>query len=214
MNERVKWGIAGALLLFAIVILLRAMFGGPDVDELAASDDDKDRLRAVLILQERESDAPELLGRLAGDPVPHVAMQAVTAMGRHRTVDHRKKLRELIETVRDPEVRGAAAAALGHYENTSVSELQALMREGEHPDVRAGAAKGLARKAKHDRRSTIPALLTALRDHDPGVRIWAITGIYNVSGHQFPGYDAAKDPREMVHVIQFIENKLREKGLY
>lgn len=213
MNERIKWIISGALLLLAVVMVGRALWGGPDLDELAASDDAKDRLQAVLIIQESQSNSPQLLGRLAADPVPSVSMQAITVMGQNQTTDYRQALKKIISERGDPKSRGAAAAALGHYEETSVREFTALLGRSEHPEVRAGAAKGLARMAQRDRKSAAPALIAGLRDHDPQVRIWAITGIYNISGHQFPGYNAAIAPNEQAGVIRFIETELREKGL-
>lgn len=213
MSQRTKWIISSVLIFFAVVFAVRAMWGGEDIDELADSKDENDRLQAVLILQQDQSDSAEMLGRLAGDSSPQVAMQAITAMGRHRTNGHRRKLTQIIGAERNPAVKGAAAAAIGHYKETTVGELTQLMGRSENRQVRVGAAKGLARLARHNRKTTGPALVAALRDPDPEVRIWAITGIYHLCSHKFPGYDAAKDPRDQAGVISFIERELREKGL-
>lgn len=214
MDQRTKWIIAGVCGLVAVVLLGRILFGGEDVDDLANSDDADDRLRAVLIISE-EGESPQLLQQLASDVEPRVSRQAITVLSKQRTPSHRQVLTELSRSASSPEVRGAAVAALGAYEETSPRELASLLQTRDDPLVRQGAAKALARQGRFDEKATTvtPLLLDALRDGDPEVRIWAIAGITNVSGNRFPGYDASRPPAEQREVIRYIEGKLREKGL-
>ena len=202
-----------ALILFAVGVFMlwRAVYGvNQDVESLAKSTNPKDRLEAVVLLRDDGADSKGLLRKLANDSSPMVSFEAISVLGKHRSEAFYETLNRLLDTSNEPDVRGAAAAALGNHEQTDPDLLAALMKTMEDKKVRVGAAKGLARLAKHKKQAT-PLLFKALMHPDAAVRTWAITGIYNVSAYQFPKYNAEKPPAEQEEVIALIRYKLREK---
>jgi hypothetical protein len=134
-------------------------------------------------------------------------------MSRQGDASSHQALAALLTDARDPAVRAEAAAALGRFGQTEPSQLAALLEPGGESRVRIGAARGLARLGPHRPRETAPLFVRGLRDADPHVRVWSITGIYNITGRQFPKYDASRPAESQREVIAFIESKLREQGL-
>jgi len=214
-TSRNKKFLVGVTLVVVAALALKWSLSGPSAKSLARSESADDRLEAVTMIRERTSGDDALLERLADDSEPKVAVEAVYVMAVKRQPRHQPTLSRLATTAKHPTVRRAAAAALGNFKETPPSTLIELLTTPRDDEVRKGAAKGLARLAQDEdkRKASAPALYAALSDPDPEVRIWAITGIYNVTGQQFPGYDASKAPHEQRTVIAFIGKKLREYGL-
>ena len=212
--KKLRWMMALILFAVGVFMLWRAIYGvNQDVESLAKSTNPKDRLEAVVLLRDNRADSKGLLRKLAHDSSPMVSFEAISVLGKHRSDAFHETLKRLLDTSNEPDVRGAAAAALGNHEQTDPELLAALMKTTEDKKVRVGAAKGLARLGKHKRQATAPLLFKALMHPDSAVRTWAITGIYNVSSYQFPKYDAEKPPAEQEEVIAFIRYKLRGKKL-
>ena len=168
---------------------------------------------AVVMLRHDGDDSTGLLRKLAQDASPMVSSEAIGVLGRHESPQNTKVLQGLLKSTNRPEVQANAASALGNYKQTDPEQLVALMNGAENLQVRVGAAKGLARLAKHQRKAAAGPLFEALKHPDAGVRAWAIAGIYNASGYRFPKYDAGKTSETQASVIAFIQLKLCELEL-
>ncbi len=214
MSTNAKRILAGVLAVVALYLVVRMFNTGPDVASLAESSDPEDRLEAAVQIADGAAAADSLLSQLSADENEAVAIQAINVLGRRKSEKSRLTLTQLIDRSKQPKVRGAAAAALGHHEKADPQILVRLLDKNKTDrTTRAGAAKGLARLAMHGRKETAPVLLRALSHEDAEVRAWAIQGIYNLSKQKFPGYDASKPGHEQAIVINFIQRKLREGGL-
>lgn len=175
------------------------------------SPDPAKRLKAVEeIGQQKTESACQTLRPFVRDADVRVAVEAVRRIGEMGTESGRKVL---IEVVNAPsiqgKVRGEAAAALGKDKAVDPQLLTGSLRTETDPQVRAGAAKGLARLRE---RTTVPDLFKGLSDPDPQVRIWCVTAISNIAGIRFD-YQAHEPPATQTDKIQFIGQLLRERKL-
>jgi len=183
--------------LAAAVVIWRVFFSGGGEPGLDSLDVNK-RLVAMESLFEQDSDqARTRLRAMAADPDPRVVLQSIRGMGSNRDLNNRRHLQTFAAEAKDPIYRREAIVALSEYEDVNVSEFTAVLGRDSDPQARAGAAQALARRAD---RSTIPAMYTALTDPDAEVRIWAITGIKNITYTGFV-YDPAQPPEQQREVI-------------
>ncbi len=216
MTEKNKKILAGVLMGIAALLFLRLLFGGDDIDDLAASEDADERLLALDKAHNREDEAAaEVLTQLASDPDPRVASRALKTMGHKRDPRHVATLRkQLVDKTRPVEVRAAAAASLGRYDQTQPTELTGMLRAEKDAKVRAGAAQGLAFMSRSRKTEIIPDLYKALSDPDPAVRNWAITGISKMTGHRFE-FDAKDKPGSPAHrkIVSDLGQYLRNQKL-
>jgi len=97
-------------------------------------------------------------------------------------------------------VRGDAAAALGEFEKAPVGLLINMLVKDSAPAARAGAARGLGRRAKipdawggNAKPDAIKQLYRSLYDDSPEVRQWAITAVGKITALRFD-YDANVSP--------------------
>lgn len=215
MTSQTKAIIAAVLCALALLLVGRALWSSDNHGDIH-SDDIAKRLTGVEGLRRSDkSSARQALINLARDPDGRVGFQAVKAMGENRD---ERTYEALLDICRDsqvtPNVRGAAFAALGHYEQTHFDTLTGPLLADEEPLVRAGAARGLSHKLKWDRpegRVAIPDLYKALYDPDPLVRGWAITAICKMTITRF-NFNATKPPKAQKEKLEFIEAYLKRNG--
>ena len=144
----------------------------------------------------------------ADQQVARAAMDALAVLDADAA---RQTLGGLLRDEKDPQKRAAAAEAYGHTPSSDPQVLAAVLTQDEAPEVRAGAARGLARLSSPQRPEGLPAFVAALRDEDPKVRAWAVRGIERVSGKRFP-YDPARSPESQTEQIRGIKDQLRAMG--
>jgi len=182
-------GVAGAALLgLTVVVWLSDLFGTGDdvVLERARSTAAGERLAAVTEMTGRTSGKVDaaLLEALS-DPDPHVASQAVRAVGRWT---HRDSLPSLKKALHDSrtEVRVAAVDAIGKFryrDEVDASLLRDFLGSGrEVPEVRASAARSLGRMQCWQ---AMPELVDALEDPDVLVRGRAGAAVCRILGVDF-----------------------------
>ncbi len=210
MDDNVKKIIAGVLGLIAVVVLVIRISssGGPEYDINSA--DPVERLAAVEDYRRDQSDASrEVLIRVAeSDKDIRVKISSIKAMRHNRGESTEQALRRMAREEPNARVRGEALAALSEYKNFPTTQLINALKTEPAPEVRMGAAKGLAQRAD---RSSAPDLFRALGDPDPQVRSWAITGIRHITKAGFL-FNPEKEPNEQVDVINQIGNYLRRNG--
>jgi len=212
-KTKTAWIVAGVILVAFIVVILWQMGAfGSSSEGLANSAKVEDRRAAVEQLGKRDDDgASELLSKLAKDTDPWTARYAVRALGGHRSDTNQKLLTRMVtDKALSKATRSEAAATLGKFKKADPVVLtRTLVDENEDPEVRAGAAKGLARL---EMPKTIPQLSAALEDPSPEVRLWAITAIHRMIVRTYP-YDARKPPDTQKEVIQRIREYLKKSGV-
>ena len=181
---------------------------GKSAASLANSPEVEDRRAAIEALaKSRGSSASQLLSTLASDKDTGTALMAVSALGEQQTAENRDVLNHIIsDKSLQPAARSEAASTLGKFKDADPAVLTRVLTAEENPEVRAGAAKGLARL---EMPSTIPQLSAALEDPSPEVRRWAITAIHRMIVRRFP-YDAAKPPETQQDVIKRIRDYLKQ----
>jgi len=212
-RSKIAWILAAAVLLVAVVIAMWQL-GAFDAstDDLAASSDRQDRQKAIDRLAESGSSAvADKLKKLASHSDPWTARYAVRAFGDRRSDDSRRALANILNDRRmPPAARAEAADVIGKFEDADPAVLtRTLTDTDEDPQVRAGAAKGLARLKEP---ATIPQLSAALEDPSEDVRKWAITAIHKMVTRRYP-YDPAKPPQQQEEVIERIRTYLRSCGV-
>lgn len=212
--ERTKaaWIVAGVILAATVsVIIWQFDLFGDSASALANSADPNDRRAAVEQLSKRgDAGASELLSRLSKDSDPWTARYAVRALGEHQTGTNQKLLTRMVaDTDLSTAARSEAAATLGKFKNADPEVLTRALIAEEDAEVRAGAAKGLARL---EMPKTIPQLSAALEDPSPEVRLWAITAIHRMIVRTYP-YDPDKPPGAQQEVIQRIREYLKAAGV-
>lgn len=208
-KSKTAWIVAAAILaLAAVVAAWHAGALGPSAGNLARSDRPEDRQAAIAALATAGSaDASETLAALAADKDPATATLAVRALGERQTDRNHDALKRIItDKSLPPAVRSEAAYTIGSFTKADPAVLTNALAAEQEPEVRAGAAKGLA---KLEMPSTIPQLSAALEDPAPEVRRWAITAIHRMIVRRFP-YDAAKPPEAQQDVIKRIRDYLRQ----
>jgi len=194
--------------LIAIVIVIWPSSGDPN------SPDPDQRLKAIAALGERaDAESIETLVDLAADPEPNVATAAVKAIGMFPKLSPAPLRKILASPDISPPARGEAAAALGKCPKASVEVAvltEILTSKTEDPQVRAGAARGLARRRDN---MALKELVEALEDPDPRVRLWAITAIGRSTAFRFK-FDAWAPPAKQQNEIRFIKETLRKRTSY
>lgn len=212
-KPKTAWIVAGVISLATIVVVIWQMgeFGDSAAD-LASSAKVEERRAAVEQLGKRDDDgASELLSKLAKDADPWTARYAVRALGGHQSDTNQDLLTRMVaDKGLSKAARSEAAATLGKFKKADPVVLtRTLVDKDEDPEVRAGAAKGLARL---EMPKTIPQLSAALEDPSPEVRRWAITAIHRMIVRSYP-YDARKPPETQKEVIQRIRDYLKKSGV-
>ncbi len=209
--ERSKTAWIAAAVTLALAGIVAAWHAGAfamSAGMLARSDKPEDRQAAIAALATSGSAAAsETLAALAADKDPSTATLAVRALGERQTdLNHDTLKRIIADKSLRPAVRSEAAYTLGSFTKADPAVLTNALAAEEDPEVRAGAAKGLA---KLEMPSTIPQLSAALEDPSPEVRRWAITAIHRMIVRRFP-YDADKPPEAQQDVIKRIRDYLRQ----
>jgi HEAT repeat protein len=178
MSPKIIAAVVAVALVIGVFAWLARPGGERNVVEQINDTETEPEKRKELVrqLDSEDEQQREALIRLVDDPHLPTAMGAVNRLGRKRTEENRRALKEVVRKAKHPIVRGKAAEQLGGFENTTASELTALLKadQVDDPAVRAGAARGL-RRLKDD--AAIPELLEALNDPDKNVRMWAISAI-------------------------------------
>jgi len=192
--------IAGVLAMVAVIMYWPADRGNPD------SSDPGKRLAAVSALAGGTSESSvSTLHRLSGDVAPRVAVAAVRAIGAGKHERNRRILAEIVLKAERGQVRGAAAAELGGFQETDPRPLIAVLAGDPSGQARAGAAKGLARLRKG---TAMAQLVKALEDPDRRVRLWAITALSRITALRFIYY-AHRAPASQQRNIARIKQQLR-----
>lgn len=154
----------------------------------------------------------QVLVPLTEHPDAAVARAAMDALAEIDPTTARDVLNRHLRQSQSTERQAAAAGALGRVTEGDAATLVATLRSEPDAEVRAAAARGLARYSGPERRGALPALVAALRDPNPEVRRWAIRGIHRVSVQRF-FFEPDKPPEEQEQHIRFIEQRLRGLGL-
>jgi len=153
----------------------------------------EDRVRSVCRAADREGAkaADALADAALADPSPLVRQAALVALGRLAPPE----CRDCVEkATRDgaPEVRAAAAAALGAYPDEAAADrLGAMVRRDPEARVRKGAATGLAR---HRSAKALVWLMEA-GEQEPSAEVLAhvVAKIYERLGMRYIGATQAPD---------------------
>jgi len=177
---------------------------GGDAASLARSSSPEQRLRAVELI--RASDpwgGDGLLRDLADDADPRVRVQAIRVLGRRPGDANTAALRRQAEA-EDPAVRSEALAAMGGQPGVPLEQFTGPLRSAASPEVRAAAARALAQRKDH---AAAPALLAALEDPDPRVRMAAIQAVNELTIWR-TGYEAEALPGTQRQHIQTIRELL------
>ncbi|MDP6636126.1 MAG: HEAT repeat domain-containing protein [Phycisphaerae bacterium] len=199
--------VALAVLLGAVAVVYWPDSGDPD-----SPDPDK-RLQAITELSgQADAEAVKTLVRLTRDSEPRVAIAAVKAIGAAPKTSHAPLQRILARPDNSPPVRAEAVAALGKCpkKNVPVTVLTKVLKSDPDPQVRAGAARGLARRRD---KVAIGELVEALEDPDARVRLWAVTAIGRTTALRFD-YDAWTEPEKQQKKIRIIKETLRLRTDY
>lgn len=182
-------------------------------DQIPAGDSLEALLAEIEILGRRQDseNVPRFV-ELAAHENKRIMRAAIYALGDNDSPQAAAALRTLLNEADNPEVRAAAAEALGQGSTTDPGQLIKILNSEDDPLARLGAARGLARWSSPKRTAALPALVKALEDTDPRVRAWAIRGVHRVSIQRFL-YQADKPPALQQDRIQYIQHRLRERGL-
>jgi len=202
-------GFFFVILLITAILWLMDSRGGSALS-LAESEDREDRIKAADRLADKSgAAASKALSDLTRDKDRWVAIRAVRSLAKSPDRRNRDVLRRIAsDRSRRGRVRGEAAAQMGRFKE-SASELTQVLAAEPDPEVRAGAAKGLA--ILRDQ-ATIPQLVKALEDKDEEVRRWAITGIHKMIVRRF-SFNAKAPPGTQQHEIDRLKTYLRRCGV-
>ena len=211
-RSKTAWVVAGVIFVAAILVIAwHAGAFGDSTSALARSADPNDRRAAIEQLRKSGSSAAsKTLSSLASDSDPWTARYAVRALGDHQNVKNRDLLTRMVtDKGLSKAARSEAAATLGKFKDADPAVLTRALVDDQDAEVRAGAAKGLARL---EMPKTIPQLSKALEDPSPEVRLWAITAIHRMIVRTYP-YDARKPPETQQEVIERIRKYLKQCGV-
>jgi HEAT repeat protein len=195
-------GLVALVVMLVAVVIVYWPGGDPN------SPDPEKRLEAIIQLSgSTDEESVSTLIRLARDPEPHVAIAAVKAIGAAPKSSHVALQRILARPDNSPPVRAEAVAALGKCPKTNVevTVLTKVLATDTDPQVRAGAARGLARRRDG---TAMKELVAALEDPDARVRLWAVTAISRTTALRFD-YDARIPPEQQQDKIRIIKETLR-----
>ena len=198
--------IAGLVALVAVLVAIAIVcwHGGGDPN----SPDPAMRMRAITRLSGRtDAESVTTLIRLTGDPKPHVAIAAVKAIGAAPKSSHVPLQQILARPDNSPPVRAEVVAALGNCPkaNVKITVLTEILAGDTDPQVRAGAARGLARRRD---KVALKELVAALEDPDARVRLQAVTAIGRTTALRFD-YNAWIPPEQQRDKIRIIKETLR-----
>ena len=195
--------VALVVMLVAVVIVYWPGGGDPN------SPDPEKRLEAITQLSgHADEESVSTLIRLSRDSEPRVAIAAVKAIGAAPKSSHVPLQRILARPDNSPPVRAEVFAALGKCPkaNVKVTVLTEALTTAKDPQVRAGAARGLARRRD---RVALKELVAALeKDPDARVRLQAVTAISRTTALRFD-YDAWTPPEQQRDKIRIIKETLR-----
>jgi hypothetical protein len=209
MNRRLPIYLILIVVLLGLAGLRYGCRGGPAVVQ---GDSVDARLAEIHAIRQGKDPADtEQLLDLSRHQDQRVSRAAIYALASFEGSAPKESLHEVLRNGPTPDARAAAAIALGQREDNPRTLIAVLSSERD-PQVRAGAAQGLAHYCNPDRRDALPALMKGLRDPDPEVRAWAIRAIHKVSIKRFL-YEPDKDPREQQDRIAYIEQRLRQLNL-
>ncbi len=209
MNQR-HIAYAGAALL--LLLLLGMRYGCRGGVNAPAGDTREARLAQIDAMRQRQrSGDVAQLAELADHSDADVSRAAIYALGAFESPQAATALGELLRSAERPEIRAAAAAAIGQS-NREIDTLIDVLNNDSDPQVRAGAAHGLASYTTPDHREALPAFVAALEDEDAGVRKVAIRGIYQASKKRFL-YEPDQPPAAQRPRIAFIKQRLKELKL-
>jgi HEAT repeat protein len=202
--------IAGLVALGAVLIAFVCVYwpgGNPD------SSDTNERLRVITKLSGKtDAESVDTLVRLTRDPKPHVSILAVKALAAAPKSNYVPLLQILDRTDNTAPVRAEVVAALGKCPkpNVPVTVLTKVLTSDADAQVRAGAARGLARRRD---KTALKDLVAALEDPDPRVRLWAVTAISRTTALRFV-YDYRVSPSKQKNKIRVIKETLRQRTSY
>ena len=211
-RSKTAWIVAGVISVVAVLVIVwQVGVFGDSASALARSADPNERRAAIELLRKRgDSGASDMLSKLANDSDPWTARYAVRALGDHQTGTNQKLLTRMVtDNGLSKAARSEAAATLGKFKDADPEVLTRALAPDQDAEVRAGAAKGLARL---EMPKTIPQLSAALEDPSPEVRLWAITAIHRMIVRTYP-YDARKPPETQKEVIDRIREYLKKCGV-
>ena len=211
-RSKTAWIVAGVISVVAVLVIVWQIgVFGDSASALARSADPNERRAAIELLRKRgDSGASDMLSKLANDSDPWTARYAVRALGDHQTGTNQKLLTRMVtDNGLSKAARSEAAATLGKFKDADPEVLTRALAPDQDAEVRAGAAKGLARL---EMPKTIPQLSAALEDPSPEVRLWAITAIHRMIVRTYP-YDARKPPETQKEVIDRIREYLKKCGV-
>ncbi|MDX1565529.1 MAG: HEAT repeat domain-containing protein, partial [Phycisphaeraceae bacterium] len=194
--------------------------GDADARALAASDNHKDRLKAIEKLRSDKSDEGlKTLRQLATDDNTAVAIKAMYVVSENPTPTTRQILTEQMKS-QHGRIRGTAAYLLGRAEKLNAQELDQIkkqLKSDQDPQARAGAAKGLSNyiknSSKSEIRSAMPALIKSLNDKDKTVQIWSLKAIHNSCSTKFE-FDFDATPAEKAKQIKGIQDFMKRAGYH
>jgi len=203
MRHRQIAGLVALVVVLAVIVIVY-WSGGGDPN----SPDPAMRIQAITRLSGRtDAESVNTLIRLTGDPKPHVAIAAVKAIAAAPKSSHVPLQKILARPDTSPPVRAEVVAALGKCPKThvKVTVLTEILVRDTDPQVRAGAARGLARRRD---KTAMKELVAALEDPDARVRLWAVTAIGRTTALRFD-YDARVPPEQQQDKIRIIKETLR-----
>ncbi len=184
-----RFGVPARVLALVLVLAPVAgcgFFRGTQTDARNVMHPDADIRRETVQAIGEAPPSPDamtvLVDRLLKDPDPLVRAQAARSLGRHR---YPEGVAYLLEALKDTHavVRWDACDALGHVgDPVAVEPIMALLVTDDNVDVKRAAAGSLT--LFKDERS-IPALIAALGDLEPGVAKSAANALVLITGQGF-----------------------------
>jgi HEAT repeat protein len=111
--------------------------------------------------------------------------------------DQKAELKRLLEELDEPERHAFAIFYLCQQGQVALKPLLETLRKDPDPDARYGAARALGMM---NDQSAIQSLITALSDHEPAVRYWAIDALVSLNAidAKYTIYRLTKDPFKWV----------------
>ena len=208
-----------------VLVCVAVVLGGTAVFRFTRSDERRlvqqlrsggkeGRIEAIHGLEKvGSSGAADAIASVIGDSDTQAACHAVIALGRMPT----QHLQSIEAAARDsrPEVRRAAATAMGHLgDRADPGKLLVMLgNKTEDNGVRAAAARSLGRLNVFE---AMPALIEALDDASPAVRARANTAIMRIMeiNLRFRANDPPKKRQAAIARIRNLYPKMAKKHAY